>query len=556
MPGEQAQITQPRSTHARSAACAALLALVLAACAPNYVADRGALGMMARGEFGRARFELDKQADDGDDLDRLLRWEKAAVAALLDGLPDAAAPRLDRIYDRLRTQGVNEGRNASSIFVSEAGVRSWKGEPFEQAMMYAYIAIHDAQAGDFGNARAAAGDSLFTLRDFSDGSGVVSVEDLARAGAGDDAETLARRVDSDFVYGQLLAGFAAARVGMQAEADERFLAARALRPDLATLADALRAGEFDALLIVEHGLGPERYATGDGVYASYRARTPSDSSPLRVRDAGGESAWPQVADLNTMANDHRWRSLDDIRAAKQAFGQALMLSGAAVMSQADNAVEVLVGAGAAAVGAIAQSNSRADTRHNELLPQRVYLAPVRVRDDSTAELSLGPSRLVVTGLTRRAGARQPPIVRLVRMPEGPPPDWATSGAVLYANDQTGPLDQPTLPAVLGGRDARTPRPELMPEWRAAGLPDRVGFEQVIEAYRREGVEILTGPDRARARGHVLEGGSTLFTPLAGSAGFTRLYGQVRPYTQRSDFARALAAEVQRGAAGTVEGSDR
>ncbi len=536
-------------------ACAA----ALTGCASSYAPDHGTLGLMSRGEYGRARFELAQEADTGDERDRLLRWEKAAIAALADGIPEAAEWRLDRIYDRLRTQGVNEGSGTGSIFVSEAGVRSWKGEPFEQAMMYAYIAVHDAQHRDWGNVRAAAGDSLFSLRDFSSGSGVVSPEELARQtkDAELDPDTLAQRVESNFVYGHLLAGFAAAQLGLSAEAEERYTAAAAIDPRVRTLADALRADQFDALLIVEYGLGPERFASGaDGVQVSYRARTPSDDRALIVHDAAGESRLAQVADLNQMSRDHRWRSLDDIRRAKQAFGDALLIGGLAVATSGDDEVQVLAGLGAAAIGALAKSNSRADTRHNELLPQRVYLAPVWVGDDGAVSLEVegGAGRLVLTGLDRRAPAG--PSLRYVRLP-GSAGAWATSGRVLYANDESGALAEPTLPVIFGGRDARTPSPSLLREWWAAGLPREIDDGDVEAAYRAEGIAILRGIERREARGHVLEGGSTLFTPLGGTAGFTRLYGEEHgTYRPKSPEARAIvdriheAVQHREGGAGT------
>jgi hypothetical protein len=39
-----------------------------------------------------------------------------------------------RLYDFLRTQGVNADTTLPSFFVGEGSARIWKGEPFEQAM--------------------------------------------------------------------------------------------------------------------------------------------------------------------------------------------------------------------------------------------------------------------------------------------------------------------------------------------------------------------------------------------------------------------------------------
>lgn len=259
---------------------------------------------------------------------------------------------------------------------------------------------------------------------------------------------------------------------------------------------------------------------------------------------------PAVCDLNEMARDHRWNNLEDVRRVKSLLGSGLMVAGAAVAIGSDDTEAQLAGLGMLLAGLAVRAGSRADTRHNELLPRLVYLVPVRGADGPvTVQVAEKPgTRLTLAGLP--SPARGELTVRYARLAAdsygtGNAPAWAVSGRVLYANDETGALDEPTLPYILGGRCVRTPTPDLLVEYERAGLPGDVSFGQLMELYRLEGLEPLPGPERRRARGHVLEGGQTVFTPQSGTAGFARLFGQEHPaYQPRSREVRELTARIR------------
>lgn len=515
---------------------------------------------VARGRYGDARGRIAATMPSSrSDPGYLLARTKAGMVALADGLPEAAEPHLGEVYDLLRTQGLNEDKTVPSVVVHE-GVRIWKGEPFEQAMGYAYVAVRDMVMADWGNARAAAQDSLFLLRDFGRGAGGESLTpvQLAERAAerdrdgGDYLSTGYAAAESDFALGYLLAGVANRMLGRPEEAGEHFAKASAVAPRLASLASTLESGDYDTLLVVDAGLGPEKIATGqDGVEAAFVPRERGPAVGLVV-SCGGRTytELPAVCDLNEMARDHRWNNLEDVRRVKSLLGSGLMVAGAAVAIGSDDTEAQLAGLGMLLAGAAIRAGSKADTRHNELLPRFVYLVPIRGADGPvTVQVAGKPgTRLTLAGLP--SGEHGGLTVRYARLPADPygtgsAPAWAVSGRVLYANDETGALDSPTLPYILGGRCVRTPTPDLLVEYERAGLPGDVSFGQLMELYRLEGLEPLPGPERRRARGHVLEGGQTVFTPQSGTAGFARLFGQEHPaYQPRSREVRELTARIR------------
>lgn len=544
----------------RSVHTVALAGAALAAGCASYRPDSSAMSDVARGRYGDARGRIAATMPSSrSDPGYLLARTKAGMVALADGLPEAAEPHLGEVYDLLRTQGLNEDKTVPSVVVHE-GVRIWKGEPFEQAMGYAYVAVHDLVMADWGNARAAAQDSLFLLRDFGRGAGGESLTPIQlteRAAqrdrdGGDYLSTGYTAAETDFALGYLLAGVANRMLERREEAGEHFAKASAVAPRLASLASALEHGDYDTLLIVDAGLGPEKIATGqDGVVAAFVPRERGPAGGLVVSHGGSAfMELPAVCDLNEMARDHRWNNLEDVRRVKSLLGSGLMVAGAAVAIGSDDTEAQLAGLGMLLAGLAVRAGSRADTRHNELLPRLVYLVPVRGADGPvTVQVAEKPgTRLTLAGLP--SPARGELTVRYARLAAdsygtGNAPAWAVSGRVLYANDETGALDEPTLPYILGGRCVRTPTPDLLAEYQRAGLPGDVSFGRLMELYRLEGLEPLPGPERRRARGHVLEGGRTVFTPQSGTAAFARLFGQEHPaYQPRSREVRALVARIR------------
>jgi len=549
-----------------TALAAALIAIGSAIGCSTPRADPRVLSMTQRGEFGRARSALTNAASrDPADRNFMLHRANLLSLSLAEGLPQAAEPIADRLYDFLRTQDINADTGVASFLLGEGNARIWKGEPFEQAYTLTSIAILDGMLGDWGNVRASASSALFQVRDFSralsaraDGKRVRHAnpaddtlsarEDLLARAPSDDLAgtfTLAR---SDFELAYILKAVAARQIGAP-DADEALAQLVQVAPRLQPLADTIRAGQYNTILVVEHGLAPEKYATGpDNAIAAFRPRTPSSDAPIRVRLQSGPdlALVPVATDLNRLARDLRWNSLEDLRKAKSAIGTGLLIGGAVVAASSDNRNAQLVGLGLLLAGALSKATAAADTRFAELLPQRVYVAPVTLTSPGAPiEIQIDgrpETRMVLAGLA------PPPTgdlaLHLVRIPAAPAP-WATSGAIAYSNDETGPTAGPQLPWILGGRCLRTPSYPVLASYQASGFLKNFTLNDLLDLYREEGIEIAGLSTKGEIGRHILEGGSWLYSPRAGSTGFARLFGSDHPaYQPRSARVRDLAAQCR------------
>lgn len=545
--------------------------VLVAGCASDRGADEGMLDMVGRGDFGRARARaIELAPEDVNARHYMLGRERYALLALADGIPEAAHATFDQMYDFLRTQGINKGTEGSAVLFGESNARTWKGEPYEQAMAYAYVAAHDALEGDWGNARAAADNALFLVRDFSGaiergreaaGEEVSDQEAvIADAASREDGEFQFKLAPSDFELGYVLRAIAEDQLGEVQSRDETLHDMLALAPRLQPIADQVKDGAYNAVIMVDYGLGPERYAGGmDGVVAMSRARTVSgDEMLVASAESGVAISFPVVTDVNRLSEDVRWNGLEGMRKAKSTIGNALLVGGGVTaVASDDDAVQV---AGLAAVlgGLLLKSGSGADTTHLEVLPQRTYVALLMLRPEGEGVVFEIPGRGKLA-LARIPGAPagSPATFHYIRIPRGPG-SWAGSAEILYANDSTGDLGVPKLPWILGGRCVRTPTYALMQEYYAAGLPESVTLDDLLAAYREEGIEIVADGGGAGPVGrHILEGGRFLYSPRPGSAGFARLFGEDHgAYIPSGAAARAIFDAMGANAVAGPAGSAR
>lgn len=535
----------------------------VAGCAGNRVDESYAM-RVDRGEYARARGYLyNRNAASSaklSDKQYLLDRERLLMVTLADGLPDHAESLANRVYEVLRIQGLNADKTVPSVVLND-GVRIWKGEPFEQAMAYAYVAIQKGSIGDWGNMRAAAESSLFLLRDFGvneRGERLSTLEIAQRAveeGEGGDAYLDGGYVvgATDFALGHMLHGIASHALGRSEEASDNFRRAVELRPDLASATDAIVSGRADTILIVDAGRGPSKVAYGpDGALARFEPRTRSDDRKLSVDgDAIGQRTIAQASDLNRMAQDHMWNNLEDVRRAKSTLGSALLVGGIVVASAVDddNGTAQIIGLSAAALGALMKASSSADLRHLESLPQRTYIVPLDLPDEgATVRIrvgELGQSEMALAGLRPPDSSRGERLqVRYVRIPTvSVPLAWMVSGEIRYGNDGwSGDVPGDELPYILGGRCVRVPTREVMARYHARGRLLGMTLADLMELYRLEGIVTDPGDELQKVGVHVLEGGNSLACPQAGTAGYARLFGvEHAPYVPRSKEVRELVA---------------
>ncbi|MBA4028371.1 MAG: hypothetical protein C0475_04445 [Planctomyces sp.] len=555
------------------AAPAAAVAALCGGCTPPYARDERAIWLVRRGEFAQAGARVAERAPaDPANRSYMLDRVKLVQLALAEGLPSEAEPLADRLYDFLRTQGVNVRNRFNSFVLGEGNARLWKGEPYEQAMALALIAALDGMNGDWGNVRASANSALFQLRDFTGLPGdalgppgpgqrqrlisALAEHDRSKGRAADDGSGVAiveltTPVVSDFALGYALKAIATRQLGdaFPGELEQTLAQLVAVAPELEAYAQRIGSGRYNTVLVVEAGLGPEKYQSGpDGAIASFRARSRTGDEPLVVSAGQTAERFPAILDANELALSLRWNSLEDVRLAKSAIGTGLIAAGAATAALGRNNETRLVGLGLALLGVALKATSGADTRHNELLPQRAYVAllehtdaaapiTLRVEGDAVLQLVLADVPVPPPGVTQ---------LRYVRLPDEGPLAWATSGRVHYGNDASGaPPDASNYPVILGGLDARTPSEEVLSSYQRSGHLLGLSLNDLIDLYRAEGV-LIAGRDAGPVGVHVLEGGRWLYTPLSGTTGFARLYGQPHPpYAPRSQAARAAAAGVNR-----------
>lgn len=570
----------------------------------SYKRDESAVLLAERGRFGLARERVAASAtDDPESRNFILDQMKLVAMGLAEGVPDIVEPTADRLYDRLRTQGLNDDNRFAQVMLTEGAVKIYKGDPFEQALAYYNIALLDGVKGDWGNMRAASQQSLFLLRDFSKslqerggaatsradssgggggssrGAGSTPAEEsseqvaLVRAAAraeqeGKSGDALGidyTPIASDFEIGYILKAIAARQLGEREDMQEAVATLKQIAPRLNTVADLIATGSYNTVFVVDFGMAPEKYGTGpDNAIAARAAVTPSDDSALAITVSPGASSggspapqastWPVVTDVNRIATSTRWANLEDVRVAKSNIGSVLLAGGliTAVAADDDNHTQQMVGVILAGVGALMKATSSADTRHNELFPQRTYIALADLAPGfSRVELSVPGSTLVFPQLpVAQTGGTT---LHYVRMPTRAEP-WAIAEQLRYSNDVSGDPyvlgggsadAMMVIPYILGGRDVRTPSLDVLRSCQNAGFLRGLSLDDLQQLYRDEGIEVAGTMSSIDATGlHVLDGGTWLYTPLPGSTGFKRLfYGEHEPYRPRSKRVKELHEQI-------------
>lgn len=509
------------------------------------------------GDFGKARVALhdklpQKPVGKGKvDRDYMLGYLRVGVLTMADGYPLGVSPVFERVYELLRLQGVNKDKGVESVALNE-DLKIWKGEPFEQALAYSYIAAEYASQGSWDNVRAAASGAMFHLRDFGkdkNGQPLDTQEVVTNASKADpESDDITGYVidESDFALGHLLNGIANQQLGRMDEARAHYKQAIAINSSLASLTTQLLGGQYNTILMVDYGRGPQKIATGpDQAISAFKAMVQSDGQPLVAQVNGATLRVPVACDVNRMALDHRWNNLEDMRQAKSAIGTGLVVAGGSMATLSNDSTVQLVGLGLMLGGAIAKAGAHADTRYCEAMPQRLYLLPVMLEPDSQVTLSVqghAGSSMTLTGLGKRM-SDSPVQFRFVRMiANGAALPWTTSGTVYYTNTYANAQAGQDLPYILGGNCVLPPTPERFAQYQQAGHLRDMSFGQLRDLYLAEEIVWEDSP-RTFPGLHVLEGGKSLASPWPGTAGYSRLFCQLhQPYVPHSDLLKDAIAK--------------
>ncbi len=513
----------------------------------NYTAIRSYYGY----DFTAAREALREDAG-RNDTNVLLNNMRLGLAALADGDTLEAEEALGRSFDLLSTAGLNDDRTTAAIVIDE-GVLIWKGEPFEQALSYYWVAALYATLDDWENVRAASANALFRLTDFGSQQTARTMTRNAAA----DPEYLEKgysAVDTDFALGFLMEAIGSSLSGAGG-ADNQLDAAMQIDRKLAPIVSILRSGDYDTLLLVDYGKGPTKMAYGpDDALARFVPQERHHGDLVVSYDGVEQGPFRRVCDVNRMSIDMRWNNLENIRVAKSTIGNMLLTGGAVTLAAgaaSDNggaaAVAGIVGLTMMMAGALFKAGAAADDRYLEFAPQSIYIAPLRLND--TGELRIGVdgdpgSTIVFPGFRPgKRGAPQAVYLRMHGLDSADPP-WLESTWALYGNDDTGVLDN-DWPWILGGSDVSTPDPRTVEAYKLGGyLPDFT-TDDLSELYLAEGIVIGAGglhpATRQRAWRHILDGGRALYTPQPWSMGYKRLmYSPHDPYRPKSGRVRNLS----------------
>jgi len=335
----------------------------------------------------------------GGERNVILDRYRATVADMRAGNIQDAQERGYRLFNNLSIHGINRNKGLTATLVNE-DLKVWKGEPFEQAMAFYYIGLIYGELGSWDNTRAAMLNSLYHLQDYgSAGPRIKPAELERRALAVERGQTPPppaqqqggyAAIKTDFSLGYLLCGVANQQIARPDEARDQFNEAVNLSPGLAPIVDRFLNYPYNVVVVVDYGRGPNKVGDGpDGVYARFVPRTPSEDTPLRLSlsDATIEAA-PAV-NLNRLAEDQKWNHLVGMREFKSQAGTAMILGGAATAASTDNRDAQLAGLGIALAGLYLKAGAHADLRYCDVLPQRVYVAPIQISRPGTLRLSVG-----------------------------------------------------------------------------------------------------------------------------------------------------------------------
>lgn len=538
--------------------------------------DQALLTTLYTGEYSAARVRMQERIaakPDRSDRNHMLDRMRLTLAALADGYPRIADRSVEEMFELLTTQGVNQDKTVSSVLLNE-DLKIWKGEPFEQALAFHYIAIYHAMQGSWDNARAAILNSTFHLKSFGADAAGKSLDtqelvdrsvlhETAGKGGGDQYLNKGyKAVESNFALGYLMTGIADQMIARQsgdqalaAESREQYAKALAVNPALAGLIRELEKGDFNAIVVIDFGIGPRKIGTGrDNAIAKFIPITPAANENLIVRLSGGKTlSFPVVCDVNLMAQDHQWNNLEDVRVAKSIIGDALLIGAGATVLATNGRSK---GANYAALGMLlaglaSKAGAHADTRYCEMIPQRIYIVPVKLTPGQPTDLSIDSiagARIVLPGLTPDPDPRKVKLSYVRPVLYGNSAAWQSTGAILYSNDITGIAPGLNAPYILGGNCLRKPTLQTLRSYQASGYVTDLNLQDLEELYRLEGIITDDNNDWVRLGKHVLEGGNHIVPPAAGSSGFLRLFAQYHaPYQPKSQRVRDLADRLRKQA---------
>lgn len=337
----------------------ALLPLLAAACAVSQ--PKIPLRNFVAGDLEAVRAFAAEEVESGDEENRALVLAVQAQCELLQGQPELARRNFEAAGQIMGNWSTSGGEVTAAILGSESS-KTYKGDPYEKAMLAFYLAYCYLQRGEPDNARAACKRGLLA-----------------------DAEV----ADEKFQVDNALLAWMAGRMSVldgAANADDFFREAATShafalqhgssgKPDAPPILDP-RAGNL--VLLCECGMGPEKFADGaHDSLARFRER-PHPAVGARARVNGRPIGTASILlDVDYQARTMGGTAMEGIREGKAVFKTAALIGGGVLLDQArrdrgqSQKTQAIVGGALVLAGLL--TSTAADVRHWPTLPATVQV---------------------------------------------------------------------------------------------------------------------------------------------------------------------------------------
>lgn len=333
--------------------------LWLPACAVEMPAV--SLHRFAAGDVAAVAQEMRDQIEHGDVENRALALNILAQCEQMSGEQEAAwrhFAEAGRIMGNWQTTGGEE----FSAVVGAEGSKTYKGDPYERAMNAFYLALNFLWRNEPDNARAALKKGI--LADAEVGDEKFQADNpLLFWMAGRMSRLMGKREDAESFFGE-------------ATTANTFAMQHGSRGDSAgTVLGSPAAGNL--VLLVECGLGPEKYAEGNqGELARFRPRWHPAQRCFVSLDGKPVGETAVLVDVDYQARTLGGTEMEGIRKGKAVFKTTSIVAGETLLILAANErdrqraqTQAIVGGSLLLIGLLTQA--QADVRHWPTLPATV-----------------------------------------------------------------------------------------------------------------------------------------------------------------------------------------
>jgi hypothetical protein len=336
----------------RSAAAAAALALCaapLAACASDARATM--FHEFTAGRYQAARAWYEESLAKGGDEEALDRNE-AGTVALLQGDVEGAYRHFLEGFTAMEDLTASTGETVGAIVGSESS-KTWKGDPYERCMNAYYLGVTYWLKDDLDNAAAS-----------------------FKAGLLRDADSQEGAAQSDFAVLWFLTGMAQREAHHEDGGAAALAKAHELLPGNPWL-DPRRATDANLLVVLDVGLGPEKYASGPaGADLRFRQRPYRAACAIVSADGKELGSTARAVSVYQQAITRGDKVIDHVNKGKAVFKTAAVATGIGVLANSGSQSSDLIGAGLIVAGLLMPAE--ADTRQWNTLPGEVQVLDARL----------------------------------------------------------------------------------------------------------------------------------------------------------------------------------